>query len=366
LDFKYPAERAIQRQFELSHIHHFIRNYVTHINYFYDLSESKPLRFFITLRPGPYEDKKSNTLNRSIKDGVHIECPDLILPSEHQQVLRHRSLEHNDLGQSFKNTGYINPEKDIFDEAIVKKNGWFFYGESKPDIPAYHLASVYVYDPQQNELYEESKDDYSPRQLLELLSIRYNLRYQSIEFEEKTHDEWKEYLDYCTGKKSLVQSIQQNNDNEDEKNTGTTIQITSSNVHEQLEKDKMADLLLMSATPIPRTLAMSDFGHLDHSLLKEKPAKRKKIITSVLNIARISEIFEKMKDFMSRREKIYWICPLIEESLKLDLIAIEKRFELLKAEFGEEQIGVIHGKMKEAEINEIMAKFKNGEKKTRQ
>lgn len=242
LDFKYPAERAIQRQFELSHIHHFIRNYVTHINYFYDLSESKPLRFFITLRPGPYEDKKSNTLNRSIKDGVHIECPDLILPSEHQQVLRHRSLEHNDLGQSFKNTGYINPEKDIFDEAIVKKNGWFFYGESKPDIPAYHLASVYVYDPQQNEFYEESKDDYSPRQLLELLSIRYNLRYQSIEFEEKTHDEWKEYLDYCTGKKSFVQSIQQNNDNEDEKNTGTTIQITSSNVHEQLEKDKMATI----------------------------------------------------------------------------------------------------------------------------
>ncbi len=241
LDFKYPAERAIQRQFELSHIHHFIRNYVTHITYFYDLSESKPLRFFITLRPGPYEDKKSNTLNRSIKDGVHIECPDLILPSEHQQVLRHRSLEHNDLGQSFKHTGYINSEKDIFDEAIVKKNGWFFYGESKPDIPAYHLASVYVYDPQQNEFYEESKDDYSPRQLLELLSIRYNLRYQPIEFEEKTHDEWKEYLDYCTGKKSFTPPIQQN-DEDDEKNTGTTIQITSSNVHEQLEKDKIATI----------------------------------------------------------------------------------------------------------------------------
>ena len=241
LDFKYPAERAIQRQFELSHIHHFIRNYVTHINYFYDLSESKPLRFFITLRPGPYEDKKSNTLNRSIKDGVHIECPDLILPSEHQQVLRHRSLEHNDLGQSFKNTGYINSEKDIFDEAIVKKNGWFFYGESKPDIPAYHLASIYVYDPQQNEFYEESKDDYSPRQLLELLSIRYNLRHHSIEFEEKTHDEWKEYLDYCTGKKSFAPPLQQVDD-EDEKNTGTTIQITSSNVHEQLEKDKIATI----------------------------------------------------------------------------------------------------------------------------
>lgn len=236
LDFKYPAERAIQRQFELSHIYSFIRNYVAHIEYFYDLSEFKPLRFFITLRPGPYEDKKTNTLHRSIKDGVHIECPDLVLPSEHQQVLRNRSLEHNDLTNSFKNTGYINAEKDIFDEAIVKKNGWFFYGESKPDIPSYHLSSVYVYDPQQKEFYEESKDDYSPRQLLELLSIRYNLRTHPIEFEEKTYDEWKERLDYCTGKKSFTCSVQQVDD--DEKNT-PTIQITSSNVHEQLEKDKM-------------------------------------------------------------------------------------------------------------------------------
>jgi P4 family phage/plasmid primase-like protien len=237
LDFKYPVERAIQRQFELSHIHSFIKKYVTNLNYFYDLSQSKPLRFFITLRPGPYEDKKTNNLHRSIKDGVHIECPDIILPSEHQQVLRHKSLEQNDLSLSFKNTGYINPEKDIFDEAIVKKNGWFFYGESKPDIPAYHLASVYVYDPQQNEFYEESKDDYSPRQLLELLSIRYNLRNQPIEFEEKTHDEWKERLDYCTGKKSFSCSNPQLED--EEKIVAPTIQITSSNVHEQLEKDKL-------------------------------------------------------------------------------------------------------------------------------
>jgi ATP-dependent DNA helicase RecG len=130
-----------------------------------------------------------------------------------------------------------------------------------------------------------------------------------------------------------------------------------------LSKDENSDLLLMSATPIPRTLAMSEFGHLDLSSLKEKPAKRKKIITSVSNIFRISEIFEKIKDFIKRDEKIYWVCPLIEESLKLDLIAVEKRFELLKSEFGEEIIGIIHGRMKEAEINEIMNKFKSGEKR---
>jgi len=237
LDFKYPFERAIQRQFELSHIHSFIRNYVENITYFYDLEHYKHLRFFITLRPGPYEDKKSHTLNRSIKDGVHIECPDLVLPSEHQQILRMRSLERNDLSNSFKNTGYINSEKDIFDEAIVKKNGWFFYGESKPDIPAYHLSSVYVYDTQNHSFYEESKDDYSSRQLLELLSIRYNLRTESIEFEEKTSDEWKERLDLCTGKKSLSCSVVPNED--EGHDSAPTIQISSSNVHEQLEKDKM-------------------------------------------------------------------------------------------------------------------------------
>lgn len=176
LDFKYPAERALERLFDLSHIHDFLQRYVTHLTHFYDLEGHRPLRFFVTLRPAPYEDKKANALQRSIKDGVHIQCPDLVLSSEHQQVLRHRSLEMNDLPIAFKGTGYINDQKDIFDEAIVKKNGWFFYGESKPDIPAYQLAVVYTYDPQTGRMEEEKKEDYHPRQLLELLSIRYNLQ----------------------------------------------------------------------------------------------------------------------------------------------------------------------------------------------
>ena len=165
LDFKYPAGQALERTFDISHVHGFVRKYVENLTHFYELESQKPLRFFITLRPAPYEDKKTNTLNRSIKDGVHIECPDLVLPSEHQQVLRHRSIEHGNLATTFKNTGYINAEKDVFDEAIVKKNGWFFYGESKPDIPAYTLASVYVYDPTTGTYHEENKDNYTSRQL---------------------------------------------------------------------------------------------------------------------------------------------------------------------------------------------------------
>ncbi len=233
LDFKYPPERAIQRQFELSHIYQFIQEYVTNIAHFYDIEDYKPLRFFITLRPGPYEDKKNNAINRSIKDGVHIECPDLILSSEHQQVLRHRSLELNIVANSFKNTGYINTEKDIFDEAIVKKNGWFFYGESKPDIPSYHLSAVYVYNPKTRTFYEENIHDYNSRQLLELLSIRYNLNIEHIDHDEKTQDEWKTRLDYCTGKKSQIIT------EEYKQVVVPVIQLTSNNVYEQIELDKI-------------------------------------------------------------------------------------------------------------------------------
>ena len=236
LDFKYPAERAIQRQFEISHIHSFVQAYVENITTFYQLE--KPIRFFITLRPAPYEDKKA--LQRAIKDGVHIQCPDLILNSEHQQVLRHRSLERMNLTSTFKQTGYINSEKDIFDEAIVKKNGWFFYGESKPDIPAYHLASVYVYDPASDRFYEENKDDYSSRQLIELLSIRHNLRMESVPFRDSAQDEWRGRLDYCTGKRSSTSPSSPTIRGEEQKDDGMAIiQLSSSNVHEQLKKDEI-------------------------------------------------------------------------------------------------------------------------------
>jgi len=240
LDFKYPVERAIQRQFEMVHIQSFVQAYVENITTFYNL-EAKPLRFFITLRAAPYEDKKSQL--RSIKDGVHIQCPDLVLNSEHQQVLRHRSLERENLTSTFKQTGYINAEKDIFDEAIVKKNGWFFYGESKPDIPAYHLASVYVYDPATSRFYEENKDDYNSRQLMELLSIRHNIRVEQIPFRDESQEEWKARLDYCTGKRSLAApSSPTLKGLEETKEEAPLILLTSNNVHEQLERDKIETL----------------------------------------------------------------------------------------------------------------------------
>ena len=235
LDFKYPPEQAIQRQFEINHVHAFIQKYVENITHFYNLENHRPLRFFITLRPAPYEDKKTNSINRSIKDGVHIQCPDIVLHSEHQQVLRHRSIELANLTSTFKNTGFINAEKDVFDEAIVKKNGWFFYGESKPDIPAYNLTSVYTYYPDTNTFTEEDIHDYSTRQLLELLSIRYNLRTETIPFIQENQEEWKNRLDYCTGKRTPVINTVEEPPQEEI----LVVTTTSSNVYEQFEKDKI-------------------------------------------------------------------------------------------------------------------------------
>jgi P4 family phage/plasmid primase-like protien len=249
LDFKYSSGQSLQRTFDLTHIHSFIRTYTENITQFYKLD--KPLRFFITWRPAPYEDKKTNSLNRSIKDGVHIECPDLVLHSEHQQVLRHRSLEHENLTNTFKNTGYINAEKDIFDEAIVKKNGWFFYGESKPDIHAYTLASVYVYNPTTDTFGEEDIDNYSSRQLLEILSINYNLNTTAVPFRDDTQDEWNKRHDYCTGvRRGMIgggSGAGTGAGSSGGANEIPIITVTSNNLHVQLEKDKK-DIIKRLAT----------------------------------------------------------------------------------------------------------------------
>ena len=231
LDFKYPTEHAIQRQFDVvPHIHNFIESYTEQLTHFYTLD--KPIRFFISLRPAPYEDKKAP--QRSIKDGIHIQCPDLILNSEHQQVLRHRAVELGILARAFAATGFINSEKDVFDEAIVKKNGWFFYGESKPDIPAYQLVSVYVFDPTDKTFHEEDHTEFGSRQLMELLSIRHNLRESHVEMNKSVSEEWRQRLEMCQGRRPalLIDTIPK------EENQ-VVLQITSSNVFQQMELDNI-------------------------------------------------------------------------------------------------------------------------------
>lgn len=200
LDFKYAHDSSLKRHFSITHIQAFIKTYVEQLQYFYDLSDYSKLRFFISLRPTPYEDSKKSKSERSVKDGVHIECPDMALHTEHQQVIRQRILEVNGLTEAFKDTSYVNNDKEIYDEAIVKKNGWFFYGESKPDIPPYALQSVYTYNVRTNKYTVEPATKYNSKELMQLLGIRYDVEPASLSIQSEASADWHRYQEMSHAK----------------------------------------------------------------------------------------------------------------------------------------------------------------------
>lgn len=126
-----------------------------------------------------------------------------------------------------------------------------------------------------------------------------------------------------------------------------------------LEKGRQADMLVMTATPIPRTLQLTFYGDMDVSFLLEKPKNRKPITTRVLPLSRIDEVIEALKRLLSMGQKIYWVCPLVEESEILDLTAAEERFSSLKKIF-QDRVSLIHGRLKNEEKQERMRAFKEG------
>lgn len=122
-------------------------------------------------------------------------------------------------------------------------------------------------------------------------------------------------------------------------------------------------VLSMTATPIPRTLALTSYGDMDLSILDEKPVGRQVVETRVMSCAKIPELVLKLKERLlsrERRQQIYWICPLVEESEKSDLMAAQKRFESLQKVF-HEQVALVHGQMKGAEKDAVMERFVRGE-----
>jgi ATP-dependent DNA helicase RecG len=116
------------------------------------------------------------------------------------------------------------------------------------------------------------------------------------------------------------------------------------------------DLLIMTATPIPRTLAMTSHGDLEVSRLDEKPPGRKPIDTRVLSVERLPEIVDAVGRAIDTGSKVYWICPLVEESESVDLAAATDRHAALTARFGP-RVGLVHGRMKSAERERVMAAF---------
>ncbi|GLK71599.1 ATP-dependent DNA helicase RecG [Ancylobacter dichloromethanicus] len=134
-------------------------------------------------------------------------------------------------------------------------------------------------------------------------------------------------------------------------------------VHQRLAlaaKGEAVDVLVMTATPIPRTLVLTYFGDMDSSELREKPAGRKPIDTRAIPSDRIDEIVARLGRALVEGRRAYWICPLVEESENSDLAAAEARFADLRAHFGP-LVGLVHGKMKGAEKDAAMAAFAAGE-----
>jgi ATP-dependent DNA helicase RecG len=126
--------------------------------------------------------------------------------------------------------------------------------------------------------------------------------------------------------------------------------------------DRPVDVLVMTATPIPRTLALTAYGDMEVSRLTEKPAGRKPVDTRVLSADRIDEVVQHLRRAIVKGARAYWVCPLVEESEKSDLAAAENRAIMLRQALGV-PVGLLHGRMKGPERDAAMAKFKSGETK---
>jgi ATP-dependent DNA helicase RecG len=134
-------------------------------------------------------------------------------------------------------------------------------------------------------------------------------------------------------------------------------------VHQRLalaRKGEAADLLIMTATPIPRTLVLSFFGDMDVSRLTEKPAGRQPIDTRLVGLDRLEEVVERVGAAIAQGKRVYWVCPLVSESEDTDLAAADARFADLAQHFGD-KVALVHGQMKGAAKDAAMARFASGE-----
>jgi ATP-dependent DNA helicase RecG len=133
-------------------------------------------------------------------------------------------------------------------------------------------------------------------------------------------------------------------------------------VHQRLAmgaKGAAPDMLVMTATPIPRTLMLTAFGDMDVSRLTEKPAGRQPIRTVTMPTERLSDLVGRIGEALDEGQKVYWICPLVEESELVGLVSAEKRAEALRQRFGS-AVGLVHGRMAGSAKDAAMADFKDG------
>ena len=130
--------------------------------------------------------------------------------------------------------------------------------------------------------------------------------------------------------------------------------------HDLIQKGENLDILVMTATPIPRTLELANYGDMDISRILDKPMNRQKIDTSIISEKKIEILISRILEICKKGTQSYWVCPLIEEGDKSELVAIEQRFSSLNKMLPGIKIDILHGKMSEEQKNKIMTSFKNG------
>ena len=130
--------------------------------------------------------------------------------------------------------------------------------------------------------------------------------------------------------------------------------------HDLIQKGENLDILVMTATPIPRTLELANYGDMDISRILDKPMNRQKIDTSIISEKKIEILISRISEICKKGTQSYWVCPLIEEGDKSELVAIEQRFSSLNKMLPGIKIDILHGKMSEEQKNKIMTSFKNG------
>ena len=135
-------------------------------------------------------------------------------------------------------------------------------------------------------------------------------------------------------------------------------------VHQRLglaAKGETVDVLVMTATPIPRTLMLCAYGDMEVSRLTEKPPGRVAVDTRTIPLTRLAEVAAAIQRQLAKDAKVFWICPLVDESEAVDLAAASERYAWLVARFGKERVGLVHGRMKGSEKDSVMERFAGGD-----
>jgi len=126
------------------------------------------------------------------------------------------------------------------------------------------------------------------------------------------------------------------------------------------EKGQRADVLVMTATPIPRSLALAQYGDMDVSILDEKPPGRQPVVTTLASTERLGEVVAHLARAVAEGRQAYWVCPLVEESEVVNMTAAQTRFESLRAALGEGVVGLVHGQLAPPDKDAAMRDFIEG------